>query len=91
MRPRGLLKMYMEKDSHVRKRMWLNILVGRDGMSATGAVIHPNRAPSGASSGAAAISTRERRLRTRSCLERPSHTYVEAMNMIRHKTNVTPC
>ena len=35
-----------EEGSQVRKRMQLNILVERDGMSATGAAAHMERAPS---------------------------------------------
>ena len=61
MRPRKLLRLYKkEKDPDVRDRMWLNILVERDGMSATKArrFYTWRRRARGAPHGAAAIWTR---------------------------------
>ena len=47
MRPRRLLRLHKkEKDSNVGERIWLNVLVELDGMSATSAVVHMERVPS---------------------------------------------
>ena len=67
MRPRRLLRLYKkEKDSQVRERMLLNILVERDKMSTTGSVVHTERAPSwGVKWRRRYLDERERGLRTR--------------------------
>ena len=93
MRPRRLLKLYMkEKDLQVRERMWLNILVKRNGMSATGAATHMNRVPSwGVKWHRRYLEEREKGLRTRPRPGRPSRISIEAIERIRQKIDAAPC
>ena len=47
MRPRRLLRLHKkEKGSNVGEKIWLNVLVELDGMSATSAAVHMGRVPS---------------------------------------------
>ena len=93
MRPRRLLRLYKrEKDSKVGERMWLNILVERDGMSATGAAIHMERAPSwGVKWRRRYLDEKDMGLRTRPRSGRPSRISGEAMDAIKQKVDAAPC
>ena len=92
MRPRRLLRLYKkEKDSQVRERMLLNILVERDRMSATGAAIHMEYAPSwGVKWRHRYLEERERGLQMRPRPGRPSRISGEVMDAIRQKVDGVP-
>ena len=93
MRPRRLLRLYKkEKDSQVRERMLLNILVERDRMSATGAAIHMEHAPSwGVKWRHRYLEKRERGLQMRPRPGRPSRISGEVMDAIRQKVDGASC
>ena len=93
MRPRKLLRLYKkEKDPDVRDRMWLNILVERDGMSATGAAVHMEKARSwGSTWRRRYLDEGAEGLRTRPRSGRPSRIPGEAMNRIRQKIEQEDC
>ena len=93
MRPRKLLRLYKkEKDPDIRDRMWLNILVERDGMSATGAVVHMEKARSwGSTWRRRYLDEGAEGLRTRPRSGRPSRIPGEAMSRIRQKIEQEDC